>query len=128
MFMVTLDADQAAGLAPGTRVLFSDDRGAIMAGMVWQRRRIDQPEGPEGDRVAVVQGRSELHRLAGRLAYPDPSLEADDDAQPATWDRTGPAGELLADMVALNAGPLALADRRIPGLEVPSATGVGAIV
>lgn len=128
MFMVTLDADQAVGLAPGTRVLFSDDRGAIMAGMVWQRRRIDQPEGPEGDRVVVVQGRSELHRLAGRLAYPDPSLEADDDAQPATWDRTGPAGELLADMVALNAGPLALADRRIPGLEVPTATGVGATV
>lgn len=121
-FSVTLAEDQAAGLRRGSGLVF-DYKGVVLSGLVVQRARRDDLE----DDAVELSGRCDLHRLAGRLVYPDPAVAADG-TQPNRWDRSGPAGEVLADMVDLNAGPSALADRRIFGLEVEDATGLGATV
>lgn len=121
-FTVTCSPEQAGGLVRGSGLVF-DHKGIVLSGLVRTRIRTDEVD----DATVELAGRCDLWRLAGRLAYPDPTVGSDG-TQPARWDQSGPAGEVLADMVDLNAGSSALAGRQIDGLVVGDADGVGETV
>ena len=119
-FTVEMAADQAEGLRRGSGLVFDLSGQVILSGLVHTRSRRDDRD----DDVVELIGRCDMWRLKGRLVFPDPDEPADG-AQPDRWDRSGPAGEVLAEMVELNAGPSARTERVIDALTVDDATGVG---
>ncbi|MEW2580124.1 siphovirus ReqiPepy6 Gp37-like family protein [Streptomyces syringium] len=66
--------------------------------------------------------------LAARLALPDPTRAPDTGNGRYGvdhWTATGPAGDIITALVAANAGPTALPERRVRGLETGPPTGLG---
>ncbi|WP_370421946.1 siphovirus ReqiPepy6 Gp37-like family protein [Streptomyces sp. QH1-20] len=66
--------------------------------------------------------------LAARLAFPDPARAPDSGNGRYGvdyWTATGPAGDIITNLVAANAGPTALPGRRVPGLDTGPLTGLG---
>lgn len=66
--------------------------------------------------------------LAARLAFPDPARAPDSGTGRYGvdyWTATGPAGDIITNLVAANAGPTALPGRRVPGLDTGPPTGLG---
>ena len=118
-----LPANQAESLVRGCGVVLDNAGEIILSGQVVERRRDDTPD----DDVVELTVRSDLALLEGRLAYPDHEEDADGD-QPKRMDRSGPAGEVLAEMVERHAGTDALPYRRVDGLTVADASGVGETV
>lgn len=125
-----------AQLQPGTRlVVIRDDR-------IWTAGPIEVPQefeigidGVGGGQDAPEPGEntlsftSDVGKIAGHLTYPDPGLAASSASQPAAYTRTGANAEtVLRDLVHLNAGPGALASRRIPKLQLGAVSGVGTSV
>ncbi|GAA0423902.1 siphovirus ReqiPepy6 Gp37-like family protein [Streptomyces luteireticuli] len=81
------------------------------------------------DGLMTVTGVCDNHTLAGRLAFPDPARAPDTgDGRYGTdyWAYgPAPAGDIIRALVDVNAGPGALPDRRVPGLDPGPRTGLG---
>ncbi|MFC6885283.1 MULTISPECIES: Gp37-like protein [Actinomadura] len=122
-----------AQLQPGHRLV------VIRDGQVWTAGPMEIPQewqeglgGADGGQDEPPPGgvevnfSSDLAVIAGHLTYPNPALPASSASQPANYVRTGVGGEaLLRDLVNLNAGPGALAARRVPRLVLGAPAGVG---
>lgn len=78
-------------------------------------------------RDVEVSGVTDMVALADRYVHPDPALPGDQQTTTASWARKGTAEALIADLVNLNAGPSALADRRVAGLAAITSQGRGAM-
>lgn len=114
-----IDANTAdvQGLGLGGGIIVARDGTTVLSGTVTELVRT-----VDGDRDQVeIVVLDEIGRIGARRVYPDPTVEADG-AQGDRDVRTGPAGQVIAAYVDANAGPGALADRRIFGLEVGAST------
>lgn len=120
-------------LQPGNRLV------VIRDGTIWTSGPLEIPlewelgiggdsggqDAPEPGEVTVSFS-SDDALIAGRLTYPDPTLAASSASQPANYVRTAVNAEvLMRDVVNLNAGPGALAARRIPRLVLGALASVG---
>ena len=105
--------DGAAALA-GERVLITRDQQTVLSGVATDRMlALD----PRGGRRVTLEGVDDVGRIDEFLAYPDPTLDADDQSQPNRDDRSGPVGELIRGYLDDNIGPASL--RPLDGLELP---------
>jgi Siphovirus ReqiPepy6 Gp37-like protein len=102
-------------------VSLDDGAGVRFSGRVVSLRR-------SGDRTCAVSFDSDLASLWGRIVYPTPSLAIT--AQTVDYGHvlSGPAETVALGFIAANAGPSALAARRILGLTVPLSLGRGGAV
>lgn len=81
----------------------------------------------DGDTLALT-GVDDTVWLQRRVAHPQPGTAAPPYATTAYDIRTGQASQILAQFIDANAGPSAVAARRVPGLTVPVPAPVGGAV
>lgn len=106
---------------------FPDEGGQfIMAGPIEHIlfERSDDGENA-GDGVVTVNFSDDLASVVARLAYPDPTLTPAAQVTDA-WTYSGNAEVGIRTLVNLNAGPGALAARKVPQLALGTLAGVGA--
>jgi hypothetical protein len=116
-------ADLGSGQAGG--LLVWDDELSITQPLFTGRfTGVTRDSDDSGDLV-TIRGHDDLWWLARRLCYPDPTQPADDQTAAAYDVQTGPAEDLVKHYVAVNAGPDALAARRVTGLVVADSLGRG---
>jgi len=123
-------------MAPGNRVVAIRTLGAeynyqssiVLAGPIekWLHERSDDGDN-SGDGMLTVNWADDLALIAARLVYPDPTQTAAGQTTDR-WQYTGNAETALRTLVGSNAGPTALAARRIPQLVLGSVAGVGSAV
>ncbi|MGU3409108.1 Gp37-like protein [Microbacterium sp. M1A1_1b] len=104
-------------LAPGGGVILFEDGVEVLSGPVTAIQR--------GGSVSTVSGISDTDMpLRGRIIFPDPTKPITQ--QPTAYDnRSGPAETVLLGYINANAGPGALASRRVRNLRVPTSQGRG---
>jgi hypothetical protein len=124
-FVAPLDAGLVGALeTPESTVLVIRD-GAVFAG-----GPVEKPGGlswtpDQGDGTVKVNFGTWEAYLGRRLTYPDPGLASTAQVS-ASWAAVSTNAELvLRDLVDLNAGVGALADRSIPGLALGALASVG---
>ena len=115
---VALDDELTARVGPGWRVIIQDDEETILSG------NITSIEPNLVEREVVLGGQSDLSKLAGRLVFPNPA-QMPEAQTVGYWQRTGPAANVINDMVWQNALGGALAYRRIIPSAISPATGGG---
>lgn len=81
----------------------------------------------DGDMLDIA-GADDTIWLARRLAHPQPSAAAPPYSTTAYDTHTGPVSTVLAELVNVNAGPGAVAARRVAGLTVPTPAPAGPAV
>lgn len=81
----------------------------------------------DGDMLEVA-GVDDTVWLQRRLAHPQPGTAAPPYSTTAYDVHTGPTTTVLGELVNVNAGPGAIAARRVPGLTVPPPTAAGPTV
>ncbi|RKR92763.1 ReqiPepy6 Gp37-like protein [Micromonospora pisi] len=116
-------ADQ---VAPGSRMVMYRDGKVFCAG------RIEVPgveewsvEGPNSEPgTTQITWSDDLAWLVARRTYPTPAVPVTAQTD-ARWTATGNAEDILRALVNLNAGPSALAARRLPRLVLGPDMGVG---
>ena len=114
-------------LAGGNRLLVIRDGTVFVAGP-YEGDDYDWRVG-EDPGVVAVNFADDLAYLAGRVTYPDPTLDATSDSQPAYWTATSTAaGTVMLALADANAGPTALEARQVTALTMGTGTGVGASV
>jgi hypothetical protein len=108
-------------VTPGSGCTFADESGGRrFNGLLTQIVR-------KGDGTGVLTWAGDDLRLWDRIVYPDPAHAIT--AQTLDYDvRTGPAESVLLNYIKFNAGPSALAARRVAGLTVPASAGRGATI
>ncbi len=119
----------ARAAAPGWRLAIMDGAAPVMVGAVVDAE-IAVGDGSSGSRTAprlTLRIEDDLRWLAGRQARPAP-LAALSAQTPAYDVRTGAASTVMRQYVDLNAGPGALAGRRVPGLVLAPDPVVGGAV
>ena len=116
--------DDADPVLAGDGLILTRDGTTILSGQVVEKAR----DRTIGDDEITLTVEDDLGRLAGRLIYPDPTLAADDDSQPARDIRTGPAEDVITGYVAANAGTQARTERQLPGLTVATSQSRGSSV
>ncbi len=94
---------------------------------------IETPEDIEftadGTSLLTVQWASNEADIAGELVYPDPAVAAPSGWAVEAWTMAAANAEtVMRTAVDLNVGPGALAARRVPGLTIGPALGVGATI
>ncbi len=120
-------------LAPGNRVVVirnlpmngSPAGSILLAGPIEKYLHERSDDGGNGGVGQItVNFADDLAMVVARLVYPNPALAAA--AQTAVeWSFTGNAEAALRSLVNGNAGPGALAARRVPNLALGSLAGVG---
>jgi hypothetical protein len=112
-------------LAPGHRVVVIRDKKVLIAGPIeqWMYERSDDGENAGVGNI-TVNFADDLALVVARLTYPDPTLAPAAQVTDA-WTNTGNAEVQLRTLAAYNAGPNALAARRIPQLALGALAGVG---
>lgn len=127
-FEIVAHKDEAGDIAAGDGLLIVRDGETVASGVVTVKGR--QRDGAEDE--VTLRGVDDLGRAGWRIIYPDPTLAADDGAQPAYDVRSGDAETVIRDYIRLNAGEDALntggEDRRIPGLAVAANSNLGGTV
>lgn len=120
-------------LAPGNRVVIN--RGPIpalnypgeilIAGPIeeWLDERADDGENA-GDGKLTVHFADDFAWIAARCVYPNPA-KTPDQQDIDSWTFTGNGEVAIRALVDANAGPGALAARRVPGLVLGALSGVG---
>lgn len=104
-------------LTPGGGCTLEDDDGVRFSGPLTSFTK-------SGNGTCSATFASDLIWLWGRICYPAPAVAWS--AQTADYDvRTGPAETVLLAYVNANAGPGAIAARRVPGLALPASAGRG---
>lgn len=115
---------QVTGRNEGLAGLFDAGNGCIlsrggeriMSGPVTSIKR--------GAKVSTISGISDTDELEGRILYPEPAKAIT--GQTRAYDnRSGPAETVLLAYIQANAGPSAIASRRLRGLRVPASLGRG---
>ena len=89
--------------------------------------RFEREVSTDGD-MLTVSGVDDMAWLRRRLAHPQPGTAAPPYSTTAYDTRTGPASQVIAGFVDANAGPSAVAARRVPGLTVPTPAPMGDVV
>lgn len=115
-------------LIPGCRVLIIRNQQVLVSGPVekWQYERSDDGDNA-GDGMLTVNFSDDLSFIAARLAYPNPAQTPS--AQTVdNWTFTGNGEVGLRTLVDYNAGPSALAARRVTNLILGPLAGVGGTV
>ncbi|MBQ1047847.1 hypothetical protein KBX50_05160 [Micromonospora sp. C51] len=117
-----------AQLAPGNRIVVIRDGQIFLAGP-WERRFIERSDDGENSGIGklTVEFADDLSLIVSRNAYPDPA--ATPEAQTVDhWTYDANVEVVLQDLANLNAGPGALAARRVPKLVMAGPSGVGTTV
>lgn len=126
---VPADSNEAAILQPGGGIIvwIEGVPTPVMSGPVTAVSHLWSADQP-GKGQVVYTGVSDETLLWSRITLPVPSAAAN--AQTADrYSYTGKAGAALGQLVRVNAGPAARADRIIPNLDVPaSSIGPGVAV
>lgn len=110
--------DLAKQMRDGWRLLLRDGK-TRMSGPITEV----SPELDDG--TVDISGVSDLIHVADRLVYPDPTRAGDQQTAAAYFKRTGPAAEVIDNMVYRNAMKGALPDRRVSGLTMAVKSGGG---
>lgn len=128
-WQVTVQANTPSAdlLLEGAGVVLLDGDGQVL--MSGPKRPMDRTNegGPEGDTLTVA-GVDDTALLA-RIVYPSPgrAITSAGTKHPAEyWTRSGPGETVIRDLINANAGPGAVASRRVPGLVLPPSQGRGA--
>lgn len=123
-------------LAPGRRVVIVRNLGEeedwqtniLTAGPI---EKIAIEKSDDGENAGLgkltINFSSDLARVVARLAYPDPTQTASTQTTDH-WTFSGNAETALRNLVNLNAGPGALAPRRVPMLALGATASVGSSV
>lgn len=122
LFTLPMHDELTRRLEPGWSVL-ATDQDLRFSGIIQEFLT----EAKDGALSLTISGKTELHRLADRLIYPNPAQHAGSQNR-ARWDAKGPVETMIKELVRLNAGPSALATRRSPALEVETTRGRGKVV
>lgn len=112
---IPLGSPHAALFQNGWRVLIND-------GDVTMSGPITDIAPNLADWTLTLSGVDDLAPIQDRLVYPNPTQAAGAQGD-AYYRRTGPAAEVIHDLIRRNAGTGALADRRVPGLAMRVADG-----
>lgn len=72
----------------------------------------------------TLAGKTHLGLLAERVIYPDPSAEAGKQSK-ARYEASGPAEDVIKQLVSLNLGPQALPSRIHPDFKLSPSAGLG---
>lgn len=126
-FTVPAEPSIMAQLNGGNRVV------VVRNGSVFTSGPIEKP-GPYSWEVGGGEGKVTVHfaddlaLIVGHVAYPDPTQVATAQTTVAHWTMTGTAENVLRALVDANAGPGALASRRVPQLVLGPAAGVGSTI
>lgn len=127
-WQLTLPTDTEAGaiLAADTRsrVEFAVHDEPWLSGPV---RNLQRTVDMDGDTLTVA-GADDTIWLRLRNAHPQPGTAAPPYSSTAYDVHTGPASVVLAELVRVNAGPSAVAHRRVAGLVVPVPASAGPVV
>jgi hypothetical protein len=118
------DAAQALVNAARPRLVIYADGDVYRSGPV---TRIQRDRAPDGD-MLTINGVDDLVWLTRRVAHPEPGTAAPPYNHVAYDVRTGPASQVIAQLVNVNAGPAAIATRQVPGLTVPTPAAMGATI
>lgn len=112
-------------MAPGNRVVVIRDQEILIAGPIekWLYERSDDGDNA-GDGNLTVNFADDLALVVARQTYPDPTLTPSTQVIDA-WTYTGNAELALRALADGNAGPSALAARRVPQLVLGTVAGVG---
>lgn len=112
----------------GNRVVVIRNHEILIAGPIekWLHERSDDGQ-HAGDGTLTVNFADDFARVAAREVYPNPAQTVEGQTADV-WTFTGGAESALRDLVNLNAGPGALAPRRIPQLALGAVAGVGSTV
>ena len=110
---------------PKARAVVERDGQILLAGPI-EYTPLSWSAGTHGDDAGNVTVRfaDDLSLLAARLSYPNPAQAATAQTV-AKWSRTGTPAQIMWDLVNVNAGPGALAARRIPRLVMGDLGGIG---
>lgn len=126
--LVALVAGDAVDAA--RRVVVIRDGAVFVAGPIEQAgpQRWAADGQDSGPGTMTVSFADDLALVATRLTYPTPSAVASAQTATARWTSTGNAEDIMRSLVNLNAGPGALAARRLPKLVLGADQGVGASI
>lgn len=115
------EAARAILTAARPRILFVTEDGVLRSGPVI---RLHRSFAADAD-VLTVNGVDDLAWLARRLAHPEPGVSAPPYNHQAYHTISGAASQVIADFVSWNAGPKAILNRQVPGLQVPVPVALG---
>lgn len=115
-------------LAAGRRIVVVRNGRVLIAGPI-EGKLVEQSDDGENAGVGklTVKFADDLSLVAYRGAYPNPAV-APDAQDRDVWAYNGPAEQVLQDLVNVNAGPGALAARRVPRLMMAGTSGVSPTV
>lgn len=119
-----LDISQVDDGLAGGLLVWDDDVSTASPIFTGRFTGLVRDSGEEGD-VLTLRGQEDSWWLARRVAYPVPGQPASSQTASAQDVRTGPAETVLKGYLDANAGPAALAARRITGLTVAASLGRG---
>jgi hypothetical protein len=100
---------------------------AVLDGELWRSgpmTHLKRDVGIDGD-MLTINGADDTVFLGRRLAHPQPATAAPPYSTTAYDVHTGNVAAVLAELVRVNAGPSAVAARRVPGLVVPVPASAG---
>lgn len=117
-----LMADWLACTAP--RLMVRIDGAPWRSGPVTHIERVVEYDGDH----TTVSGVDDLVYLTRRVAHPTPATAAPPYSSQAYDVRTGSASQVIAQYVNANAGPGAVAARRVEGLTVPVPAALGGTI
>lgn len=120
LFTFDLTDPLATRLGPGWSLLVQDEGIRFSGAITGLTTIVDTTT-----KTLEVTGKDELHRLAGRLIYPDGSKEAWKQTL-SHYARTQPAETLIRWLVDANTGPNTLPVRRSGNLRIGPGSGTGA--
>lgn len=130
-FNAPADTDLMAQLQPGNRIVVVRDGAVFTAGPIEKPGPFqwEAGGGDNGGRGKVtVHFADDSALVAGKLAYPDPARDATTQTTATSWTMTASAEAVMRALVNVNAGPGALAYRRVPQLVLGALAGIGSTI
>lgn len=117
-----------AQFTEGNRVVVIRNQQVLIAGP-WEKRLHESSDDGEnsGPGMLTIHSTDDLASIVSRDVYPDPAAVVASQVN-AGWTFTGNAELALRSLVNLNAGPGALAVRRVPQLALGTIASVGSSV
>lgn len=113
---------------PGRRMVVIRNGKVLTAGPIEQRLHERSDDGENaGDGKLTINFADDFALVAARSVLPNPALTPETQNLD-NWTFTGNAEVALRTLVDLNAGPGALAARRVPGLTLGAVAGVGSSI
>lgn len=114
----------------GNRVVVIRDGSVFAAGPIEKPgpEKWSVDGGDSGSGTMTVHFADDLALVAGRVTYPNPAAASTAQTTSARWISVMNAEAIMRNLVNLNAGPGALAERKIPKLILGPLAGVGVTV